>query len=153
MDDDTSGRGEERAAGAVLWRPLDEDLGTAKLEVAIVHRPRYDDWSLPKGKLVPGETELEAALREVQEETGHRGRPGRSLGTVRYLKTSGGVTPLKVVRFWAMQADGGTFTSGDEIDRLRWVTVDDARRLLTHPTDREVLGRFASQGPDATRAS
>lgn len=110
-----------------------------------MHRPRYDDWSLPKGKLVSGESEFDAALREVEEETGHRGLPGRSLGTVRYLKSSGGVTRPKVVRFWAMQANGGVFTPDHEVDKLRWVPLESARHLLTHPTDREVLGRFASQ--------
>jgi 8-oxo-(d)GTP phosphatase len=144
--------GEIRAAGALLYRRAARD-GSGEVEVAIVHRPRYDDWSLPKGKLASSETDLEAALREVEEETGHRGRPGRSLGAVRYLTTSGGTTTPKVVSFWAMEVDGGSFAPGDEVDDLRWVSLEEAGSCLTHASDREVLGRFASlpreepQGP------
>jgi 8-oxo-dGTP pyrophosphatase MutT (NUDIX family)/phosphohistidine phosphatase SixA len=138
-------RGDIRAAGGVLWRRAPGGNGNEDIEVALVHRPRYDDWSLPKGKLDPGETEFEAALREVEEETGHIGRPGRSLGKIRYLKSSGGVTRPKIISYWAMQANGGSFKPGREVDELKWVPVDSARSLLTYPTDREVLGRFASQ--------
>jgi 8-oxo-dGTP pyrophosphatase MutT (NUDIX family)/phosphohistidine phosphatase SixA len=138
--------GEIRAAGGVLWRSAPQRAGREDIEVALIHRPRYDDWSLPKGKVDPGETEFEAALREVEEETGHRGLPGRSLGKIRYLKTSGGVTRPKVISFWAMQANGGgRFAPGREVDELRWVPIEGAGSMLTYPTDREVLGRFASQ--------
>jgi 8-oxo-(d)GTP phosphatase len=136
---------EIRAAGGVLWRRSPDGRGSEEIEVALVHRPRYDDWSLPKGKVEPGETEFEAALREVLEETGHLGRPERSLGKIRYLKSSGSGTRPKVISFWAMQANGGTFEPGREVDELRWVPVGSARTMLTYPTDREVLGRFASQ--------
>jgi 8-oxo-dGTP pyrophosphatase MutT (NUDIX family)/broad specificity phosphatase PhoE len=139
-------RPEIRAAGGVLWRRANHGSVSEGLEVALVHRPRYDDWSLPKGKLVPGETDLEAALREVREETGQQPRPGRSLGTVRYLKTSSdGMIRPKIVSYWAMEANGGVFTPDREVDGIRWVTTDEARELLTYPTDREVLGRFESQ--------
>jgi 8-oxo-dGTP pyrophosphatase MutT (NUDIX family) len=138
---------EIRAAGGVLWRRWEKPNGDETLEVAVVHRPRYDDWTLPKGKLAPGETELEAALREVEEETGHRGRRGRSLGTVRYLQTSGGVVRPKVVRYWALEVDGGHFTPHDEVDDMRWVDLVRAWEMLTHSTDREVLERFAGQRP------
>lgn len=121
--------------------------GAEVVEVAIVHRPRYDDWSLPKGKLISGESEFEAALREVREETGYRARPGRSLGTVRYLKSSGGLSRPKVVRYWAMEASSGVFAPHEEVDGLRWIPLDEARKVLTHPTDREVMGRFSSQPP------
>src|SRR5579885_3571336 len=90
------------AAGGVLWRPA---LGGAGVEVALVHRPKYDDWSLPKGKLGGGEHVILAALREVWEETGFMGVVGRSLGEIRYLKE--GVP--KRVRYWAMRAESGRF--------------------------------------------
>ena len=137
--------GDIRAAGGVLWRSRGPGYSDAAVEIAVVHRPRYDDWSLPKGKVDPGESDFEAALREVQEETGHRGRPGRSLGAVRYLKTSGNTVRPKVVRYWEMEADGGAFTPDDEVDEVRWVEAGSAHSMLTHPTDREVLGRFISQ--------
>ena len=145
--DEVLKRGEIRAAGGVLWRRALGARTAEDIEVAVVHRPRYDDWSLPKGKLDPGETEFEAALREVEEETGHLGRPGRSLGRIRYLKTSGGITRPKVISYWSMQANGGSFRPGREVDELRWVPAHNARSLLTYPTDREVLGRFMSQPP------
>lgn len=112
----------------------------------MIHRPRYDDWSLPKGKLSPGESEIEGAVREVLEETGSRVRVGRPLGEVRYLKTSGGVTRPKVVRYWSMQADGGTFTPSREVDELRWLDLASARSLLARQSDLKVLERFV-RGP------
>ncbi len=135
-----------RAAGGVLWRPKDRGSGEETVEVAVIHRPRYDDWSLPKGKLSPGESEIEGAVREVLEETGSRVRVGRPLGEVRYLKTSGGVTRPKVVRYWSMQADGGTFTPSREVDELRWLDLASARSLLTRQSDLKVLERFV-RGP------
>jgi 8-oxo-(d)GTP phosphatase len=113
------------------------------MEVAVIHRPRYDDWSLPKGKLAPGESHLEGALREVHEETGFRVQPGRSLGAVRYLKKSGGAAREKVVHYWAMRAISGAFSPNAEVDRMKWLTVDEAREAVTRGTDREVLERFA----------
>jgi phosphohistidine phosphatase SixA/predicted NUDIX family NTP pyrophosphohydrolase len=113
------------------------------MEVAVIHRPRYDDWSLPKGKLAPGESHLEGAVREVHEETGYRVQPGRSLGEVRYLKNSGGAAREKVVHYWAMRALSGAFSPNREVDKLRWLTVDQAREQVTRGTDREVLERFA----------
>jgi 8-oxo-dGTP pyrophosphatase MutT (NUDIX family) len=137
-------RSEIRAAGAVLWR---RSPGGETLEVAVVHRPQYDDWSLPKGKLHAGESELEAALREVREETGQRGVPGRSLGSVSYLKRTRGRLRPKTVSYWSMQATGGAFAPGDEVDHLRWMPLGEAPALLSHSTDREVLERFAADPP------
>ena len=128
-----------QAAGGVVWRVAEG----AQLEVAVIHRPRYDDWSLPKGKLAPGESHLEGAVREVHEETGFRVQPGRSLGEVRYLKKSGGGAREKVVHYWAMRALSGAFSPNREVDRLEWLTVDEARDRITRGTDREVLERFA----------
>lgn len=123
-----------RAAGAVL---VDGD------RVALVHRPRYDDWTLPKGKHEPGEGDIEAALREVREETGFHGRIERDLGVVRYTVEKQGVVRPKVVRYYVMRAAAaGAFVPNDEVDELRWVTREQAARLLTYERDREVLARW-----------
>jgi 8-oxo-dGTP diphosphatase len=133
-----------RAAGGVLWRPTSDRDG--QVEVAVIHRPRYDDWSLPKGKLAPGESTIDGAVREVLEETGFRVRVGRPLGEVRYTKSSGGSVRPKVVRYWAMEAEGGSFSPSREVDELRWLDIDSARKLLTRPLDVKVLDRFV-RGP------
>lgn len=130
-----------QAAGGVVWRVSQGPNG--QIEIAVIHRPRYDDWSLPKGKLAPGESRLEGAVREVHEETGFRVQPGRSLGEVRYLKKSGGAAREKVVHYWAMRALNGAFSPNREVDVLEWLTVDEARERITRGTDREVLERFA----------
>jgi 8-oxo-dGTP pyrophosphatase MutT (NUDIX family)/phosphohistidine phosphatase SixA len=135
-----------QAAGGVVWR-LGENEDGAKVEVAIIHRPRYDDWSIPKGKLAPGETLLEGAIREVHEETGYRVQPGRPLGEVRYLKKSGGGAREKVVHYWAMRALSGAFSPSQEVDELRWLPLDEAHELVTRATDREVLERFSRRPP------
>lgn len=137
-----------RAAGGVLWRPLEQpDPNKNSVEIALIHRPRYDDWSIPKGKLAPGESDIEGAVREVLEETGFRVRLGRPLGEVRYMKASPtGEARPKVVRYWAMQADSGGFSPNREVDELRWVSPAEAEELLTHDHDRDVLERFI-RGP------
>lgn len=139
-------RGPIKAAGGVVWR-LAENQDGAKVEVAIIHRPRYDDWSIPKGKLAPGETALEGGLREVHEETGYRVQPGRPLGEVRYLKKSGGGAREKVVNYWAMRAIGGDFSPSPEVDEMRWIPLDEAHELVTRASDREVLERFSRRPP------
>jgi 8-oxo-dGTP diphosphatase len=131
-----------QAAGGVVWR-VGQGPNGGQMQIAVIHRPRYDDWSLPKGKLAPGESHLEGAVREVHEETGFRVQPGRSLGEVRYLKKSGGAAREKVVHYWAMRALNGAFSPNREVDRLEWLTVDEARERITRGTDREVLERFA----------
>jgi 8-oxo-dGTP diphosphatase len=104
--------------------------------VALVHRPRYDDWTLPKGKLDPGESFEQAALREVEEETGLRAHLVRELPATRY-DVSG---RPKIVRYWLMEADDRSpFVPNDETDELRWVALDEALRLLTYERDRDVL--------------
>jgi 8-oxo-dGTP pyrophosphatase MutT (NUDIX family)/phosphohistidine phosphatase SixA len=138
-----------RAGGGVVWRRAESDPERG-VEVAVVHRPRYDDWSLPKGKLGPGEQDVEGAVREVLEETGYHVRVGRPLGETRYDKVVGNVARPKVVRWWAMQATTGTFTPNAEVDDLRWSPLSEAEQLLTRETDRELLRRFA-QGPAPTR--
>jgi 8-oxo-dGTP diphosphatase len=102
--------------------------------VAVVHRPRYDDWSLPKGKLDPGESFEEAALREVEEETGLRCRLVRELPAVKYDVRG----RLKVVRYWAMEVvDETPFVPDDEVDDVRWLEPQEALALLTYDRDRE----------------
>jgi 8-oxo-dGTP pyrophosphatase MutT (NUDIX family)/phosphohistidine phosphatase SixA len=139
-----------RAAGGVVWRRVDSATGEAGVEVAIIHRPRYRDWSLPKGKLSAGESDLEGAVREVLEETGFHVRVGRPLGETRYDKSDGTGVRSKVVRWWAMQAEAGAFSPTREVDDLRWLSLADAAEQLTRPTDVEVLERFA-RGAAPTR--
>jgi 8-oxo-dGTP diphosphatase len=122
-----------RAAGGVVLRAN----GAGPL-VALVHRPRYDDWSFPKGKLDEGEDFATAALREVEEETGLRCTIVRSVGVVTYRDRRG---RPKVVRYFSMDPDGGTFVPGDEVDELRWVSAEDAGGLLSYDHDRSVLDR------------
>jgi 8-oxo-dGTP diphosphatase len=105
-------------------------------EVLVVHRPQYDDWTFPKGKRVAGETDQECALREVEEETGLRCRLGRELETVSYIDRRG---RKKSVRYWEMAPLGGTFAPGPEVDEVRWLTPEDARRTLTYAHDRDLL--------------
>ena len=119
------------AAGAVVWRP--------GREVLVVHRPRYDDWSFPKGKLDPGEVPAVAAVREVGEETGLRIRLGPSLPGQRYPNGRA----HKRVHYWVGWTVGsddvGAYEANDEIDDVRWVAADKARDLLTYPHDVETL--------------
>jgi 8-oxo-(d)GTP phosphatase len=139
-----------RAAGGVLWRSAGPPSGGEALEVAIIHRPRYDDWTFPKGKLAAGEGEVDGAIREVLEETGFHVRLGRALGESRYLKDQAGVLRPKVVRWWAMEAAAGAFAPTREVDELRWVSLADAHALLSRATDQDVLERFV-RGPAPTR--
>jgi 8-oxo-dGTP diphosphatase len=110
-------------------------------QVLLVHRPRYDDWTLPKGKLDRGETFEEAALREVREETGLRCTLGREVATTEYRDSK---DRPKVVRYWLMEVEGGDFRANDEVDEVRWLPVTDAAELLTYDRDREVLALLAS---------
>jgi len=137
-----NGRAQGRAtpaAGGVLWR---EDGG--RVLVAVVHRPRYEDWTLPKGKLHPGEHPLVAAVRE---ETGAEVEVGRRLPSAEYLF---GPDSVKQVSYWVMRYRGGEHAAGNEVDRLRWATVAEATQQLSYPVDRGVLADFARL-PSATR--
>ncbi|NVN53962.1 bifunctional NUDIX hydrolase/histidine phosphatase family protein [Mycolicibacterium hippocampi] len=129
------------AAGAVLWRPHDV---TGTPEVAIIHRPRYDDWSLPKGKVDPDETEPVTAVREIEEETGFHAHLGRRLTTVSYPVDQA----VKKVRYWAARSVGGEFTANDEADDLKWLPAPQAMTALTYPHDRKVLRRFLKMPAD-----
>ncbi|RZS39263.1 8-oxo-dGTP diphosphatase [Herbihabitans rhizosphaerae] len=127
-----------RAAGAVVWRMAGDEP-----EVAVVHRPRYDDWSLPKGKLDDGETVPAAAVREVAEETGFDVVLGRSLGRAEYSVTRPRPGP-KTVDYFAAHATGGEFAPNDEVDELRWLSPADAVRLVGYPHDESMLQAFGA---------
>ncbi|WP_394248069.1 NUDIX hydrolase [Arthrobacter pityocampae] len=115
------------AAGTICWR-----VERGALEVLIIHRPRYDDWSWPKGKLDPGETTPECAVRETFEEVGLRVRLGIPLPTIRYAVNSGD----KTVFYWAARIERATpVPDGSEVDGVRWVSPEEARTLLSNPTD------------------
>jgi 8-oxo-dGTP diphosphatase len=133
MTADEAEDGQVRAAGGVPWRRRDDGA----LEVLVVHRPRYDDWSFPKGKLDPGESWQEAALREVREEAAIVAVLGDELTSTQYRDRHG---RSKQVRYWAMPvtADEG-FAPGDEVDERRWVRAEEAASLLTYDHDRSVL--------------
>ena len=123
------------AAGGVLWRGGDDGL-----RYAIIHRPKYDDWSLPKGKLDPGETHEQAAVREVEEETGWQAERGVELGVITYEHDG----RPKRVEYWGMRAIDGSFVPNDEVDELRWLPQDEARALLSYDRDRDVFDRFVA---------
>ncbi|OZC45137.1 NUDIX hydrolase [Rhodococcus sp. RS1C4] len=141
---DNSLRANIFAAGAVLWRHTPNRAG--EISVALVHRPKYDDWSFPKGKLDPGETTVGAAVREVAEETGFDVRLGRYLSKVTYPIP--GHRKLKKVDYWAAEAIGGEFEPNSEVDELRWVTPSDAADQLSYPMDHKILRRFLKQPAD-----
>ncbi|MCT1614587.1 NUDIX hydrolase [Corynebacterium sanguinis] len=121
------------AAGAVLWRG---DLeAVEEIEVACIHRPHYDDWSLAKGKVDPGESLVATAVREIKEETGYDIRLGKLLGKTIYpVKNT-----TKVVYYWTGEVTGGEFTANSEVDEIRWLPLDQASELLTYDLDRQVL--------------
>jgi polyphosphate kinase len=123
------------AAGGIVHRRGDEGAR----EVLVAHRPRYDDWSFPKGKLTGEESEAEAALREVREETGYNCELGPEIGAIEYLDPS---DRRKIVRYWAMNVIDGAFASNDEVDEVRWVDVDSALDSLTYDRDRALLRTF-----------
>jgi len=123
-----------RAAGGLVWR--EGPTGTA--ELAVIHRPRYDDWSLPKGKLEPGEGFREAALREVEEEAGCRARLLHFAGITFYFVRH----RPKVVLFWHMRQEGeARFEPSAEVDRMAWCSAEGALACLGHPAERRIVLR------------
>ncbi len=118
-----------RAAGGVLRR---DGL------IAVVHRPHRGDWSLPKGKLEPGEDDAAAAVREVLEETGHDAAIEHDLGTVTYTVTDG---RPKSVRYYVMSAGADAAELADDVDEVAWLDPAAAAERLTYALDRDVLER------------
>lgn len=136
-----------RAAGGVIWRQITvaDESGVTRPsgEIVLIHRPRYDDWSFPKGKLDKGETYEEAAIREVAEETGLVCELGLELPSTWYLDGKG---RTKLVRYWAMRVVGiQPWEPNDEIDQRRWVTVEEAADMLTYEHDRELLAQLRDE--------
>ena len=132
------------AAGAVLWRHASD----GKILIALVHRPRYDDWSLPKGKLEAGESHIACAYREVLEETGVTPIFGPELGQTTYDVDGAS----KIVRYWAAEASTVAYGLPNpvEVDSVRWLHVSDARKKLTLDDDKSILDVFMQFGPDTT---
>ncbi|MBS1848241.1 MAG: NUDIX hydrolase [Actinobacteria bacterium] len=122
-----------RAAGGIIWRER------GALEVVVIHRPRYDDWSFPKGKCEPGESDEDCARREIAEETGLSCTLGAELSPVRYRDR---MLRLKQVRYWAMTPTGTLPTWDDEVDVLCWLRIGRAARLLSYERDAGVLDSF-----------
>jgi len=127
-----------RAAGGVLVRATPDGA----LQLAVVHRPSYDDWTFPKGKLQAGEREEHTAIREVGEETGMRCRLERALGTTKYKDHRG---RPKIVHYWVMRALDGHFRATREVDELRWVTTRQASSLLSYNHDRALLRGLSNE--------
>lgn len=125
-----------RAAGCLVFQP-----GADGPELLVVHRPRYDDWSFAKGKLDPGETDLECARREVEEETGITGLIGPELPTIDYVDNKG---RPKAVRYWVLRATAGAdvFEANDEVDEVRWLRPSAAGSLLSYDHDRALVAAF-----------
>ena len=126
-----------RAAGGVVTRDANHGAPGGSLEYLVVHRPRYDDWSLPKGKLEPGESFEDAARREIEEETGVRVELGAALPTSEYVDRHG---RPKVVHYWRMTPVGTTaWNPNDEVDEVRWITAAEAATLLSYEHDRRLV--------------
>ncbi|MCB1015598.1 MAG: M48 family metalloprotease [Acidimicrobiales bacterium] len=128
--------GEVTAAGGIVWRRAPD----GGIELLLVHRPKYDDWSLPKGKHDPGETDEECARREIEEETGLVGELGARVGTARYLDGKG---RDKVVHYFEVREPAGEFVPNDEVDEVRWLAPEPAAELLTYPHDAELVAGFS----------
>ena len=126
-----------QAAGGVPMRRRDDGV----VEVLLVHRPRYLDWTFPKGKVQDGERDEDAALRELREETGLVCELGRELASTRYKDTK---LRDKTVRYWVMENCSGSFESNDEVDRIEWLTLEEAAGRLSHRRDLDVLRSLES---------
>lgn len=133
VPDRRPGRARVRAAGGLVVRERD-----GRREVAVVHRPKHEDWSLPKGKLEPGEDWAAGALREVEEETGQRCELLDELAADHYTDDKG---RSKEVRWFRMRPTGGHFAAGDEVDELRWLEPEAAAELLDYEHDRRLVAR------------
>ena len=128
-----------RAAGGVVWRRS----ATGTIDVLLVHRRGREDWTLPKGKVEPGESDEACAIREVEEETSLRGTLGPEVGFVSYRDQRG---RPKTVRYWSVEAGAAEAAPRHEVDAVRWVPLAEAAGELTYPRDRELLAAFARLG-------
>jgi len=133
------------AAGGVVWR----ETSDSKIELAIIHRPKYDDWSFPKGKLGSGEELISCAYREIMEETGLNIELGPYLGEIEYESIDG----LKHVTYWAAKALAGSneFHANLEADQLEWHDIESARQKLTRDTDKQILEIFIDAPYEANK--
>jgi 8-oxo-dGTP diphosphatase len=127
-----------RAAGGVVWRRGDD----GEIEILLVHRPKYDDWTFAKGKCDGSEDDAACALREVEEETGLRCRLGVELPSTDYIDPKG---RPKSVRYWAMTVESGRFVPNRETDAVRWVPFDEIDDALSYQRDREVVAALAGR--------
>ncbi len=126
-----------QASGGIVWRDGPGD----SVEVLIVHRPRYDDWSFAKGKAESDEDAETCALREVLEETGYECELGAELASVWYHDNKG---RPKVVRYWAMEILGGSFEPNEEVDTVAWVDLDAVDGRLSYDRDRLIATSMRS---------
>lgn len=142
------------AAGGVVWRPRPGNAqkvndaragGGGKVEVLLVHRPRYDDWSIPKGKRDPGESDEDCARREVLEETGLSCELGEEVAQSEYIDRKG---RAKLVRYWSMRAPtrAAKFQANDEVDEWRWLSPRKASKLASHAADALIVQAFTKTG-------
>ena len=129
------------AGGGVVWRRNAQDV----IEMALVHRVRYDDWSLPKGKVEGEESIIACAYREIMEETGFAVRFGPQLGTYSYPVKE----QIKHVTYWSVKylKDIGT-PNPSEVDQVKWIVLSEAREVVTRELDRDVISRFMELDPD-----
>ncbi len=136
----TKADGPIRASGCVVYRRAGGEDGP--IEVLVAHRPHYDDWDFPKGKLEDGETDLECAIRETLEETGFSGVIGDELPADNYMVRGRD----KIVRWWLLEQTGGAFEPNDEVDEVRWVSPEDAVELLSYEHPKTLLRFVPGQG-------
>lgn len=124
-----------RAAGCLVYRQ-----GERGVEVLVVHRPLYDDWDFPKGKVEPGETELDCAVRETHEETGYTGEIGAELPSDRYVVRG----EDKTVRWWLLHQTGGAFVANEEVDQVVWLSPEAALERLSYDHPKQLLSHLPS---------
>ena len=134
-----------RASGCVVYRFVNTRSADCDIEVLVAHRPRYDDWDFPKGKLEDGESDLECALRETEEETGFTGEVGQELPSDHYRSRGRD----KKVRWWLLRQTGGRFVVNEEVDEVRWLTPAAAAELLSYQHPIRLLDHLPDAPPES----